>query len=258
MQGTDVELAIDAVRAGMDVIRRTPGGQLRRIQKSAVDFATAADLDAERAIRSILRACRPGDAFTGEELGESGGARSRMWLVDPLCGTRNFASGAGDYGLNVALCIDGTPTVSAVGDPRRELIHWTDGVTAGTRSEAGDQILCPSAQNRIIELNADEPWDVVTSSLLGDRGLREWMTPRVSATSLALAWVAAGHRAAYVNDGDLRGSVHFAAGIALCTGAGCIVTDLRGDAVDSGHGLVIAADHDVHSELLQRISDLSP
>ncbi|WP_170918317.1 MULTISPECIES: inositol monophosphatase family protein [unclassified Pseudonocardia] len=110
MQGTDVELAIDAVRAGMDVIRRTPGGQLRRIQKSAVDFATAADLDAERAIRSILRACRPGDAFTGEELGESGGARSRMWLVDPLCGTRNFASGAGDYGLNVALCIDGTPT----------------------------------------------------------------------------------------------------------------------------------------------------
>lgn len=49
--------------------------------------------------------------------------------------------------------------------------------------------------------------------------------PRVLSTTLALAWVAAGRRAAYVAEGDLRDSVHFAAGIALCQAAGCIVTD---------------------------------
>jgi fructose-1,6-bisphosphatase/inositol monophosphatase family enzyme len=44
--------------------------------------------------------------------------------------------------------------------------------------------------------------------------------PRVRSTTLALAWVAAGRRAAYVTEGDLRDSVHFAAGIALCSGRG--------------------------------------
>jgi myo-inositol-1(or 4)-monophosphatase len=256
MQSTDTELAIDAAQAGMDVVRAMSGEQLRRTRKGAADFATAADIDAERAIRSVLRAGRADDAIEGEELGKSGGTGSRVWLVDPLCGTRNFASGAGDYCTNVALCVAGSPTISAVGDPRRGLIYWTDGENAGVRNEDRDMPLSPSAQNRIIELNADEPWDVATSSLLRDRGLREWMTPRVSATTLALAWVAAGHRAAYVNDGDLRGSVHFAAGIALCQGAGCIVTDLRGDDIGSGVGLIVAADHDVHSELRHRISAL--
>jgi myo-inositol-1(or 4)-monophosphatase len=49
----------------------------------------------------------------------------------------------------------------------------------------------------------------------------ERFRPRVVSTTLALAWVAAGKRAAYVTDGDdLSRSVHFAAGIAVCRAAG--------------------------------------
>ncbi|MBW0102260.1 inositol monophosphatase family protein [Pseudonocardia sp. KRD291] len=254
-QRSDAELAVDAVRAGMDVIRATSGEAAGRIPKGGDDFATAADIHAEHAIRSVLRAGRPDDAIEGEELGRSGdlGRSARLWRVDPLCGTRNFASGAGDYCTNVALCLSGTPVVSAVGDPRRHVVYWTDGVRAGALTDGGDLPLRPDAHNRIVELNADEPWDVVTSRLLADRGLREAMTPRVSATTLALAWVAAGHRAAYVNDGDLRESVHFAAGIALCRGAGCVVTDLHGDGLDSGLGLLVTADARVHDELRHHI-----
>lgn len=256
-QSPDAVLAVDAVLAGMDVVRETSGEAVGRSPKSGNDFVTAADVDAEHAIRTVLRHGRPDDVIEGEELGRSGdadGRCSRLWRVDPLCGTRNFASGAGDYCVNVALCRSGTPVVSAVGDPRRRLVYWTDGVQAGMRTGDGDLPLRPTARNRIVELNADEPWDVVTSRLLRDRAFREWMAPRVSATTLALAWVAAGHRAAYVNDGDLRGSVHFAAGIALCRGAGCVVTDLRGDSLDTGHGLLVAADARVHGELRQFVS----
>lgn len=255
-RGSDVELAVDAVLAGMAVVQEAAGEALGRTPKGGNDFATSADVDAERAIRSVLRAGRPDDAVDGEELGQPGdgtGRCARLWKVDPLCGTRNFASGAGDYATNVALCLSGVPVVSAVGDPRRRLVYWTDGVRAGTRVDGVDRPLRPSTRNRIVELNADEPWDVVTSRLLCDRGLRESMTPRVSATTLVLAWVAAGHRAAYVNDGDLRASVHFAAGIALCRGAGCVVTDLRGDGVDTGRGLLVAADARIHDELRHRI-----
>ena len=75
-------------------------------------------------------------------------------------------------------------------------------------------------------------------------------------TSLALAWVATGQRAAYVTDGEVHGSVHFAAGIALCEAAGCVVSDLRGEPVRPGpHGLIAGADRETHSTLLRLASN---
>jgi len=79
----------------------------------------------------------------------------------------------------------------------------------------------------------------------------------VLSTTLALAWVAAGRRAAYVTEGDLRDSVHFAGGIAVCRAAGCVVTGLRGQPLDTGiGGLVAAADAETHAELISIIEEL--
>ncbi|WP_344447495.1 inositol monophosphatase family protein, partial [Kitasatospora nipponensis] len=74
-------------------------------------------------------------------------------------------------------------------------------------------------------------------------------------TTLALAWVAAGKRAAYVTDGgDLSSSVHFAAGIALCRAAGCVVTGIDSAPVGpAGRGLVVAADAETHGLLMSMI-----
>ncbi len=64
-------------------------------------------------------------------------------------------------------------------------------------------------------------WDGVrTERVLTDAEFRHVLQPRVTSTKLALAWVAAGRRADYVTTGDLRDSVHFSAGIALCQAAG--------------------------------------
>ena len=49
------------------------GTELEQKFKTATDFATAADLAAERAILEVIRAARPGDGFVGEEFGEAGG-----------------------------------------------------------------------------------------------------------------------------------------------------------------------------------------
>lgn len=83
----------------------------------------------------------------------------------------------------------------------------------------------------------------------------ERFRPRVVSTTLALAWVAADKRAAYVTDGgDLSGSVHFAAGIALCQAAGCVVTGIDGAPIgQAGRGLVVAADGETHQLLMSMI-----
>lgn len=65
-----------------------------------------------------------------------------------------------------------------------------------------------------------------------------------------MAWVAAGRRAAYVTDGRLRDSVHFAAGIAICRDAGCVISDLDGNPLHTDRGLVVSADQETHDRML--------
>ena len=89
---SDVDVAIEVVVAGANVVRRRFGTALDRIEKAAGDFATAADLEAETAMLGVLHRRRPGDAIHGEEHGRSGPLdSSRTWLIDPLCGTLNYA-----------------------------------------------------------------------------------------------------------------------------------------------------------------------
>jgi myo-inositol-1(or 4)-monophosphatase len=72
-------------------------------------------------------------------------------------------------------------------------------------------------------------------------------------------WVATGQRAGYVTDGDVRDSVHFAAGLALCEAAGCVVTDLRGGPWGYGvTGLLAAADSETHKALLALVRKYLP
>src|SRR5262245_59312359 len=79
-------------------------------------------------------------------------------------------------------------------------------------------------------------------TLAADEAFGARFRPRGVSSATALAWVANGQRAAYITDGDVRESVHFAAGLALCEAAGCTVTDLRGYAPGSNAtGLVAAA-----------------
>lgn len=60
----DGRVAVAAAEAGAGVVRSMYGGPLARFDKSAGDFATSADVEAERAIIAVLRAARPGDAVT--------------------------------------------------------------------------------------------------------------------------------------------------------------------------------------------------
>ncbi|MEE1783481.1 inositol monophosphatase family protein [Streptomyces sp. SP17BM10] len=258
----DSEVAIAAARAGADVVRAMYGQDLARFDKGAGDFATAADLAAERAILDVIRAARPADALVGEEGGRQGavGAR-REWLVDPLCGTLNYAAGTLVVAVNVALRDGGATAVAAVADPFGDEVFFTDGSTARVRRDGADTKLTPTAATQLVDVNLDPPFPSAPGfravELLADARFVERFRPRVVSTSLALAWVAAGKRAAYVTDGgDLSGSVHFAAGIALCRAAGCVVTGIDGSPIGpgtSGHGLLVAADAETHALLLSMI-----
>jgi myo-inositol-1(or 4)-monophosphatase len=252
----DAGVAMAAARAGADVVRAMYGKRLTRIDKGAGDFATAADVEAEKTILGVLRAARPDDAVLGEEGGQQGAAEAaRQWLVDPLCGTLNYAVGNMVVAVNVALR-DGA---AAVADPFSGEVFFTDGGTAGVRHDGSDARLAPTSATQLVDVNLDPPFPSAPGfravDLLAHPGFVERFRPRVVSTTLALSWVAAGKRAAYVTDGgDLSGSVHFAAGIALCRAAGCVVTGVDGAPLGpAGRGLVAAADAETHGVLMSMI-----
>jgi myo-inositol-1(or 4)-monophosphatase len=256
---SDAEVAVAAVQAGSAVVRARYGTPLARIDKGPMDFATDADVDAERAILAVLREMRPGDAVIGEELGESGDrAARRTWLVDPLCGTLNFAAQTPLVAVSAGLRSDGRITAAAVADPLAAEVFWTDGRHAFVRCDGADAMAVPSPATRLVDVNLDPPYPngdrFLAAHVLADPGFMAAFRPRVASTTLALAWVAAGRRAAYLTDGHLRDSVHFSAAIELCQAAGCVVTGLQGQPLHTGAGgLVAAADADTHAALVEII-----
>ena len=70
-----------------------------------------------------LRELRPDDALLSEEEKDNGERLSarRVWIIDPLDGTREYGEGRTDWAVHVALAIDGVATVGAVALPGLEI-----------------------------------------------------------------------------------------------------------------------------------------
>lgn len=251
---SDLDVAVAAARAGAAVLTEMFGSALTRDHKTDTDFATEADHAAEQAILSAIHAARPDDGFEGEELGAvHAGAHGRTWLVDPLCGTLNFAAGSPSFCVNVALVDTGATVAAAVSHPPTGELYWSAGEEFGVLGRRSAE---PPALNRLVDINADGPLDrsFVGAQLAADRDFRAVFSPRIESTTLALAWVASGQRLGYVTDGQLEGSVHFSAGIALCQAASCVITDFDGNAVHAGPGIIAARDRESHATLLELVA----
>jgi myo-inositol-1(or 4)-monophosphatase len=254
---TDVDVAIEVVAAGANVVRRRYGRDLARTAKGGGDFATSADIEAEAAMLAVLASKRPADGILAEESGSHAGSDggARVWLIDPLCGTLNYAARMPIVAVNAAVRDGNRLLAAAVADPFSSETFWTDGRASHVRAGGRDTPLAPTAASRLVDLNLDPPFPsapgFLAATLAGDSRFLDAFRPRVVSTSLALAWVATGQRAAYVTDGVPRDSVHFAAGIAICEAAGCVVTDLFGAPRGGGPtGLLAAADSETHATLL--------
>jgi myo-inositol-1(or 4)-monophosphatase len=257
---TDVEVALTAVSAGADIVRRRFGGELRRLDKGHGDFATDVDIAAEEAIVEIIRTERPDDSIHAEESGATGrSGNHRTWLVDPICGTTNYYAGTGPVAVNVALNQNDRPIAGAVADPLVNEIYWTDGRTSVRRHDQVDQALQPSSRSKLIDINMDPPFPnrdwFRPHVLASDETFTQWFEPRVVSSTIALTWVATGQRAAYVTDGGLLGSVHFAAALAICEAAGVVMTNLAGGSIHTGvEGLLAAADQETHQQLTEIVN----
>jgi len=121
---TDAELAADVARAA--------GALLLELRESGEAEGRAlgalGDLRANALILDRLRAERPRDAILSEETADDPArcAMERVWIVDPLDGTREYGEGRDDWAVHIALAINGEPVVGAVALPSLGLVLTSD------------------------------------------------------------------------------------------------------------------------------------
>jgi histidinol phosphatase-like enzyme (inositol monophosphatase family) len=80
------------------------------------DFSpvTAADREAEAAIRRLLEQFRPDDGVIGEEYGDDRPDAERVWVLDPIDGTRAFVAGRPLFGTLIGLMEQGKPVLGII------------------------------------------------------------------------------------------------------------------------------------------------
>src|SRR5690606_4033461 len=99
-----LDLARDIALEAGDLARRrrAEGVSIAASKSTLADIVTEADREVEALVRARLAAERPGDGFLGEESDASDGTTGITWVVDPIDGTVNYASGMPSYAVSMA------------------------------------------------------------------------------------------------------------------------------------------------------------
>lgn len=104
-------------------LAQTAGRILLEVRASGVfapqALGKAGDQTANQFLVAALREARPDDGLLSEEMACDGGRldKSRVWIVDPVDGTREYGEARGDWAVHVALSVDGVAIAGAVALP---------------------------------------------------------------------------------------------------------------------------------------------
>jgi myo-inositol-1(or 4)-monophosphatase len=130
--------AVEAMRIAVEM---AIGGVVAKEKGSRFDMLTPADEAIERYLRQQVGKTFPEHGFVGEEEGASVGKTPWQWVVDPIDGTLNYATGLPGAACSIALLRDGQPVIGAISD-------FSTGFTY--RARAGTQtILCDDGQAEV-------------------------------------------------------------------------------------------------------------
>jgi len=116
----ELAVAQEAAFAAGKRLKSTLGHVNHISKKGDIDLVTEADLEAETLILGIIRRHFPEDGLLSEEAGGRKEDSRRVWLIDPLDGTTNFAHGFPLFAVSIALETDGEVVLGVVYNPYME------------------------------------------------------------------------------------------------------------------------------------------
>jgi myo-inositol-1(or 4)-monophosphatase len=249
---TSLQAAVQAaVRDAGALAASTFQTSVKTWNKSGGSPVSDADLAVDKFLRERLMGLAPDCGWLSEE-SEDDLIRlrsSRMWIVDPIDGTRAYIAGRSDWAISVALVENGRPAIAALFAPIENALYFA---TAGGGTTLNGKTVNASVGADFDQVHAAGPKPMLERlSPVAPRIVAE---PKVFSLALRIARVAAGtldlaFASANSHDWDLAAAdllVHEAGG-ALTTFAGQTLTYNRADPL---HGALVAAGRSRHEAFL--------
>lgn len=217
--------------------------------KGRQDYLTVTDGAVEQYVRAEIERRFPGDAVLGEEAGGETGGAARLWIVDPVDGTANFARAIPHFCISLCLMVNGELEAGAIYEPMHDELFiaqrghgaWCNGV----RLQVSEQVELSASSVEIgwsPRRSPDSYLALVSRCMHAGCSVR-----RAGSGALGLAYVAAGRCEAYaeahINSWDV------AAGLLLVREAGGRVNDFWADNGLAQGNPVLATNARLASEL---------
>jgi histidinol-phosphatase len=220
-------------------------------EKADATLVTQGDLEIETMVREQLAAAFPEDRILGEEEGGDYAGQGRIWILDPIDGTSNFARGVPIWATLLALHDEGTPVLGLASAP-----------ALGERYEA---VTGAGARMNDRPIQVSDVATITEAQLLYE--LDELLAGRLRETTLALmneCWRNRAFGDFWAHMLVARGSAEamiepelaiwdYAALEVIVTEAGGRVTTFEGGSLRHG-GSVLATNGALHDELVRRLS----
>ena len=221
-----------ASHAGEEILRLY--ARFEAIANAPADISTEADRRAQEIILEYLSQTYPGDAFCAEEatptLEKVAHAGPRLWIIDPIDGSRGFARKNGEFSVMIALVEHGHIVLGVVLEPARGRVTYAVR-GQGCWREDGKEI----PQRCKVSTIAD--WTGAT--LVRSRSEKGQAPPSTLqkqrytySAGIKLAMVARGEADVYTSNYHGFHAWDLCAGHILVEEAGGQVTDARGRAID--------------------------
>jgi 3'(2'), 5'-bisphosphate nucleotidase len=261
----ELAVARRLARQAADLVRRFAEQPVAVKYKDGGEPVTEADLAANALIVSGLAQEFAGDAILSEELPDDGSrlAKPRVWMVDPIDGTRDFIRGQPGYVVMIGLCLDGQPALGAVAHPITGTLWsgvvgqaaWRD-QSDGTRVPVRTSALAEPRGVRIVvsQSRRSPQIDVFRRAL----GVTDEMT--VGSVGMKVALVCQGERDLYLYPGEQTKLWDTCGPEAILIAAGGRMTDMDGHPLvytkadlNNRNG-VVASNGPLHEHVIQALA----
>lgn len=234
------------------------------IPNARADISTQADRDSQELILQLIRTRYPADACCAEEstptLASAPRTGTRVWVVDPIDGTRGFAQKNGEFSVMIALLDQEQLALGVVLEPATNRLTYAVRGAGCWRRDGGHAEAQRCHVSTTKELSAltltqsrSKP-GVVTKQV---QALKPAKVKETHSAGVKLALVARGEADLYVNHYPNFHDWDIAAGQILVEEAGGRVTGLRGQAIRYGAGSadqrlgLLASNGVLHGEVLE-------
>src|SRR6202167_1373793 len=214
-----------ALEAGEILRRHFRDGGYKVASKGRDNPVTSADLEADTALREHLSRAFPDYGWLSEETVDNAArlSRRRVWIVDPLDGTKEFIKGIPEFVVAIALAEDGVPVLGVTYNPIKRELFW---------AARGAGCALNGAPVTVSDTAKLDHASILASRSETSRG--EWKAYEGSITVRAIGSVA--YKLALVAAGQAdatftltpKNEWDIASGAALIAAAGGRVTDQRG------------------------------